>query len=735
MKKNNFILTILMGLFFFMIIAYSMIYFNNTVNYELEKSVKSTLAEMADQQQLSINRQLESMVFSIQNMAETLPVIGVNEEEILNYVYEKKEQLEIQQALIVDMSGIAYSSVKGDFTDMSENIYIKEAFKGISSASEPYMSENVGKEVVMVAVPIYVNDVIDGVLAVEYCTEYLGTLLTAFTDNRGLNLIVNADSEIMISTNEFVLSFDAFKSSEFEGETTFESVVNDFKEGNSGSISYEMNGIKKFGEYRQIEINEWILFFEISEESVTSSVQNISNQMILTSAIIIFFAFVVITYVIVDKNNAAKELEKVAYYDELTEIPNMVRFKMLVSEAISKQPNKNYIMVKMDMINFKAVNEMFGYDLGNKVIKAIANTGTTVQNTSFIQARVASDEFMFFAECGLFNNLEQSSIEYEKRFKILVPELEEHQFTFRYGRYFIKPGETDINAIIHKTNIAHSYAKKDNTLNIWNYDDDFSRKVLRSTEIANKMSKALTNEEFKLFLQPKYNFSKGVVSGAEALVRWVEPDGKMVFPNDFIPLFEQNGFIVELDKYMLKKVCVALKSWEKMGKEIIPISVNFSRLHMRNKKFVKEIKDIVESFGVNTKDIEIELTESTVMENEKAIKSLLKQIHDAGFLASIDDFGSGYSSLGMLKNFDVDTLKLDRSFFVELEDEEEKRRGNLVVENIISLASDLGMYTVAEGIEEKHQEDFLKRIKCDAAQGYYYAKPMPVDDFEKKYLI
>ncbi len=248
------------------------------------------------------------------------------------------------------------------------------------------------------------------------------------------------------------------------------------------------------------------------------------------------------------------------------------------------------------------------------------------------------------------------------------------------------------------------------------------------------MHKALDHEEFKVFLQPKCNVNTGKIKGAEALVRWIESNGNMVFPNEFIPLFEQNGFIVELDKYMLKGVCSILRSYIDRGIECLPISVNFSRLHIQNPNFVKEIADIVISHGVETKYIDIELTESTVMENGNQLRTLLKDLHKAGFLVSIDDFGSGYSSLGMLKNFKVDTLKLDRSFFVDFEEEDEYGRGNLVVESVVKLAGKLNMYTVAEGIEDQEQLEFLQRINCDAAQGYYFSKPVPLVQFDKMYL-
>ncbi len=731
--KKSIVVTIVIGVVFFVVLAYSMFAFNNTVNNELENSVRTTLSDLADQQQNSLNRQLESMIFSLTLVSETLTVIGENEAEIVDYVKEKQEELHLSSAMLIDTDGVAYLTTS-EFDDVSDTDFFKEAISGNTYATSSHESKYTDETVFTVAVPIYVDDKIDGVFAVEYSEEYLISLLTTFTDSRGLNLLLDNESNILLSTNSFVISFDAFKTAIFENGVTFDTVLDDLRSGKEGSISYTINGDRKLGEYRPVNINGWSLFFEISEESLTQSVDTISTGMILISVIILFFALVTIIYIVLSNSASEKKLAKVAYYDELTGIPNMIRFKQLVSSKLKSDPNKDYVMIKFDMVNFKAINEMFGFDEGNKVIKAIADTGRTVTEKSFIQARIATDEFMLFAVKEMFCNLEETSKHFEGVFKEMLPQLRDHQFTFRYGRYYLDRKEVNIDDIVDKTFIAHSYAKLDSSINIRDYDDSFTEKVLRDTEISNKMYRALENNEYKVYLQPKYNVFTKVVVGAEALVRWEEANGNRIFPNEFIPLFEQNGFIVELDKYMLKGVCSTLAKWSAQGKELIKISVNFSRLHIRNNNIVNELKDIVDSYGVDSKLIEIEFTESTVMENEKKLKKLLIELHKAGFTASIDDFGSGYSSLGMLKNFKMDAVKLDRSFFVEMEDDDEYKRGCIVVEGIVSLARKLNIYTVAEGIEEESQEAFLRQINCDAAQGYIFAKPMTITEFEDLYI-
>ncbi len=218
--------------------------------------------------------------------------------------------------------------------------------------------------------------------------------------------------------------------------------------------------------------------------------------------------------------------------------------------------------------------------------------------------------------------------------------------------------------------------------------------------------------------------------GAESLVRWIEADGSIIFPDEFIPLFEQNGFIVELDRYILEHTCISMKKWIDAGLGHLPISVNCSRLTIESSTFIEDTLETVDKYGIPHGLIEIEITESTTTKNEEVLKVLFSKLRDLGFKISIDDFGSGYSSLSMLKNLKVDTLKMDRSFFI---DESVGGRADLLIDGVVKLSHNLDMYVVAEGIETKEQINKLQSMKCDAVQGYYYSKPISISEFEEKY--
>ena len=263
------------------------------------------------------------------------------------------------------------------------------------------------------------------------------------------------------------------------------------------------------------------------------------------------------------------------------------------------------------------------------------------------------------------------------------------------------------------------------------YSSKIREQQRKESMIEESMEKALANNEFKVYLQPKYSPVTEELMGAEALVRWISDEKGFISPGEFIPIFEKNGFITRLDDYMIDAVASLQAEWKKEGRKFVPVSVNVSRLHFADENLADHIKDIVDKYDVEHNYIEIELTESAFFDDKEVLLNTISKLHKYGFTVSMDDFGSGYSSLNSLKNLPLDVIKLDGEFFNELED---KERGETVVKNTIVLAKDLNMKIVAEGIETKEQVEFLEKQGCDLIQGFYYARPMPVDQFGKLIL-
>ena len=255
-----------------------------------------------------------------------------------------------------------------------------------------------------------------------------------------------------------------------------------------------------------------------------------------------------------------------------------------------------------------------------------------------------------------------------------------------------------------------------------------SEEIEKEQRIVNSMKHALEDEQFILYLQPKYELLDNQVAGAEVLVRWQSRERGMVSPGEFIPVFERNGFITKLDCYVWEKTCMMLRKWIDEGKNPRPVSVNLSRVSLYNPKLVETICGLVEKYDIPRYLFQLELTESAYTSNPKVVQETMQRLQNEGFSILMDDFGSGYSSLNVLKDIDVDVLKMDMRF---LSDTDKRRRGENILMSVVRMAKWLNMPVVAEGVERREQADFLRSIGCEYVQGFYFAKPMPVEDYEK----
>lgn len=424
------------------------------------------------------------------------------------------------------------------------------------------------------------------------------------------------------------------------------------------------------------------------------------------------------------------KLIKQVYYDSLTDARTLLKFKMDAKELLERNSDAHYAIIKLDIDKFKFFNELYGFGAGDVILKNMAaSIGQVINNQTDIFARVQSDEFIIFIIIESPEDIDKKREAFLKNFFLSIGDNYRFPFLFKEGRYLLEQGETDIALAFERVNLAHKLSKQNDTVHSRYYDDDIRLLVKKEKAIEAKMEQALEDKEFQLYLQPKYRLLDESIIGAEALVRWIPKNGDLIYPDEFIPLFERNGFVTKIDFCMLELTCSALREWIDEGFPPITVSVNFSRLHLISPDFLQNLCDIIDKHGVPRKYIEIELTETAMLYNSDALIAFLDNLHEEGMQFSVDDFGTGYSSLGLLKNLPVDVLKLDRSFFLNAHDE---YRTMAVIESIVDMTKKLGIHTVAEGVEEKHHVDLLRRLGCDTVQGYYFAKPMPVSEFTLK---
>ena len=421
------------------------------------------------------------------------------------------------------------------------------------------------------------------------------------------------------------------------------------------------------------------------------------------------------------------ELKYRAEHDVLTGILNKSRFFYNTRNMLNIFSAEDFAFVRIDIEKFQLINSFFGMDEGDNLLKYMADY---LQNVAkeyryITYGRIEAD---IFAVCFSYEN-EKEITDFVKKF---TNQMEKYPLDFdimpSFGVYLVKNRDLSINEMYDKANLASKNCKGNYIQNYFFYTKKMSEEIIKEQRIINNMKNALKNEEFVLYLQPKYELQRNSIAGAEVLVRWITADGRMISPGEFIPVFERNGFILKLDQYVWEKTCQLLAGWRDEGRKIFPVSVNISRVSLYNPKIVDVICGLTEKYNIPPEWLQLELTESAYTGNPKAIKEMMEQLQKKGFSILMDDFGSGYSSLNVLKDIAVDVLKIDMKF---LDSSGDDGRSENILASVVRMAKWLNMPVVAEGAERKEQVSFLRSIGCEYVQGFYFARPMPVKDYEK----
>ncbi|MBO5073478.1 MAG: EAL domain-containing protein [Eubacterium sp.] len=379
----------------------------------------------------------------------------------------------------------------------------------------------------------------------------------------------------------------------------------------------------------------------------------------------------------------------------------------------------------LDIDNFKRVNDIYGHSMGDKLLIAISHL---IQDHAHgFTARVGGDEYVAILDGNLGTG------EVERIASSLIENMEHIDFrtdilslvSLSIGVVFSQSASQPLDDILAKCDAA-MYQSKNNGKNKYTIYQANDKTLEINRNIEAEMEDALKNREFQVYFQPKVNMVSSKLCGAEGLSRWVHPKDGVREPISYIPLFEKNGFIADLDMYIYEEVCRLKASWSGKVYEHIPVSVNMSRLHLYNKHFVDDLVQIAGKYNVPVTELEIEITENTFIKDNAELIHVIKILQDRGFTVSIDDFGSGYSALNLLKDLSVNTVKIDKEF---LQTSSDTFRGRKVLRNVIALCRDLKIDVVAEGIETREQVDFITRSGCPIGQGFYYSRPVPADEF------
>ena len=409
-------------------------------------------------------------------------------------------------------------------------------------------------------------------------------------------------------------------------------------------------------------------------------------------------------------------------YDRLTGLFSREFFYEKVRERLREDPEGEYSIVCSNIVNFKLYNDSFGVAEGDRLLRETADAMRRAVEPSGICGRFGADRFICLQESGKEARdraaFDADQMEFGKGRNVVM----------KWGVYEITDRSVPVEQMCDRANLAVDSIKNQYNCHFAVYDDVLRGKLLREHAITEAMETALNEGQFVVYYQPKYSLNNDCMAGAEALVRWVHPELGFLSPGEFIPLFEKNGFITRLDRYVWENVCATLRLWREKGYPQLSVSVNVSRADVYHTDLADTLLGIVRKYDVEPAQLHLELTESAYTENPAQILSTVEHLRELGFIIEMDDFGSGYSSLNMLNQMKLDILKLDMKF---IRSETSKPMEQGILRFIVGLARWLNLSVVAEGVETREQLERLREIGCDYVQGYFFARPMPAGEFEK----
>ncbi|MDO5291376.1 MAG: EAL domain-containing protein [bacterium] len=423
-----------------------------------------------------------------------------------------------------------------------------------------------------------------------------------------------------------------------------------------------------------------------------------------------------------------KELAEYVNFDPLTGLYKPDKLFYKARNVLNHFTTKSFALMTFNINRFRIFNDMYGEEITDNILMKVADVLRSLEANDKLYSRYQSDQFIVFLSYSssqeLLNVIETIRSECDKIFASQV------KLKLSFGIYQINDRTLPVRLMYDRAKLAE-YSVKGLTMQHYAfYNEVYREQLIEQQIIENEMEQALREGQFEMYLQPSYDLRAGNVIGAEALSRWKHPTRGMINPDKFIPLFEKNGFIIQLDEYIWEEACKKLSKWYSKGYEI-PISVNISRVHTYDIHFIEKMVKLVETYHIPRYLLQLEFTESMFTEDGELLCNLMQRLKEQGFTLLMDDFGSGYSSLNMLKNMPVDIVKLDRIFF---DDIMENMRGKIIIQSSIRMIHELALDVTAEGIEKQEHVEFLNSCNCTKGQGYFYAKPMAVHEFETLYF-
>lgn len=703
------------------------------LNHVMLQQTRQYLGEISNQCRATIEKQIEGDLLTIQGISaffdDTLDEQSIierletenNRNPFIRMSYIDRNY----RATVVDIDGSVYTDV-----DMSDQPVIEAVMNGTLGLSDIMHDRLADEDIVLYATPVYQDDEIVGVMGATRSVDSFSTIIQQpLFGTHGLNLVIRQSGEVILALDEILqeqgnflemINFDSQTRKKLEQAIATQSAY---------TFSFEDSGRQYWGTINTLGYNDWYLVSVVPADYINQGYQQMMFVFIVTILLLIIVFSFLLLYTNHIRHVSTQRIERLAYYDDITGAYNTHKFMELAAARLSE--DKNYALVLLDLHGFKFINASFGFSVGDRLLCGVSDILSRALGADEIYYHRFADQFGF-----LLHTQDESVI--RKRVTAIMDTIsafelvpgDSHPIHCYCGIKVNQSNSNELNIGLMQDRAAAALAQVKNLHgnHLAFYDHTLLERAQHKNHIEQYMHAALRNREFIAYLQPKYDLHTEQIVSAEALVRWQRPDGSLVPPGDFIPIFEQNGFITQLDLYIFEEVCRTQRRWLDEGLPIVPISVNQSRLLFYQKNYLETVHGLVSKYDLDPKYIIIEVTESLATNKAEEIASVISGLHALGFSVSMDDFGSGYSSLNVLRKLSIDELKLDRDF---LSSTELETRSRIILRNILELARELHITTVCEGVETRIQADQLRDMGCDIAQGYFFSRPIDIESFTK----
>ena len=686
-----------------------------------------------------ILKQLDKNLQILTTLAKAYEVSDImeNPEELEQSIIESNQANSFVSLAYIPLQGEGVLNTPGhatrrDFSldDCSEHAKeaVVKALQGENAVSKLFDSEFSGVKLFVYSVPVYRGGQTVGALAASDTLEIFRDIVNGNTVMGGRGYIHILDSKgnfLVRSENTLVKErLQSIFDGPYLSESTKAMAQDAFSNQESMFGDFEYRDEKCHFYMEPMELNGWYLF---CADSRWGAALPFGHIILLIGGSFIFMLLLVLFllyygYYKFRKNSAL--LLRMAFFDPVTGAKNTARFDREFEDITRNQ--KNYSVAALNVHNFKGINDLFGMASGDKTLCYIKRVIEDHLHEGEIFCRDAADMFYI-----LFLEIDQQTLQarVEQMIRAVRETTSRADYSYELSLYsgLAIQGNRE-EALVALQSIQHTH-RTDTAF----YNAELHEKLRKKNSIESYMQTALQNKEFKLFLQPKNNLKDDSLAGAEALVRWQKPDGSYRYPDEFIPLFEANGFCIKLDLYMVERACEQIHAWINAGITPVPISVNQSKLLFSDRNYPEHLEKIAKRYKVSPSLIVLEILEDIATGDLGQINAQIETLHDKGFKVSMDDFGSGYSSLNMLYQLKIDELKLDRGF-LRKDSETDNERRQIILEQIIRFAKKLGISTVAEGIETQQDRDNMAALACDYGQGYFYERPISAAQFTDKYM-